>query len=808
MVEQVIEDPHHDFSSEGWKKRDQNEFIKTRAQHWSGKLHTKKNQFVDNYGRVLHLRGVNLCGNSKLPVTDNGFFNHKNVSFINRPFPLNKADEHFSRLRAWGLTFVRLLVPWEALEHDGPGIYDEKFIDYLIKILEKAKEYGIQAFIDPHQDTWSRFSGGSGAPGWCFEVCGMDLTKFKECGAAHIHELIPGESEESNIALWATNYTKLASATMFTLFFAGNTFAPESRYNGQTLQDFLQSSFIKCYMHLAKRLMHLDSVVGFEVLNEPHAGYIGLPRISQHFDQNSNLNLGQSPSALQSFALGEGMTQECEFWVKSWPRPSRRSGTCIINQEKATVWLNKECIWKKHGVWGLNENGFPVAFKDDYFCKHPATSKPVDFMQDFYMPFIKSYASAIRSVDSSLYIFFEPIPNEYPPVVSKEMDDENYVYAPHWYDLKTMFTKSFDGFITHDVQGLSKGTKNILTATYLGLGGANENYKYQISNIVKIGIKNVGMKPLLIGECGCPMDINDRQAFQTGDYSHHNNFLDAVINAMEANFVNFTLWNYNPDNDNTHGDHWNGEDFSIYSPKPSRSIEKKVKAKSNLNTPNELKRNKLSLEALRTPLIIPQQILSDTARLSGMSTNPTTSNHSGQVSLSPVTPMTPFDITSAYFNMEGDRDHHHHIGGRALDAIIRVYAAKIAGDPLLMKFDLQTLSFKLEFATKVDSDFDRHPKTYISEIFIPNYHYGGVKGVQILVSDGEFCYDREKQTLYWNYDPNYMGIVKNNSVIHSMKIYVPELEKKDVWGWLAGIGIAVGLVAVGFALAKLTFDLF
>lgn len=53
---------------------------------------------------------------------------------------LPQADEHFGRLRAWGLTFVRLLVTWEAVEHKGPGIYDEEYLDYLLQIVRKVDD--------------------------------------------------------------------------------------------------------------------------------------------------------------------------------------------------------------------------------------------------------------------------------------------------------------------------------------------------------------------------------------------------------------------------------------------------------------------------------------------------------------------------------------------------------------------------------------------------------------------------------------------------------------------------------------------
>lgn len=193
--------------------------------------------FLDQKGRRLLLRGVNLSGASKVPFKPNGatyrreqFFNHREVSFVGRPFPLEEAEEHFNRLRHWSLTTLRFITTWEAIEHAGPGIYDEDYLDYLVQVIQKADAHGIRLFIDPHQDVWSRFSGGDGAPGWTLEAVGFNLQNLHPTGAAYVHALV-GDGYPRMI--WGTNTYKLAAATMFTLFFAGNVFAPTTKIDGQ-----------------------------------------------------------------------------------------------------------------------------------------------------------------------------------------------------------------------------------------------------------------------------------------------------------------------------------------------------------------------------------------------------------------------------------------------------------------------------------------------------------------------------------------------------------------------------------------------
>ncbi|GJJ76555.1 endoglycosylceramidase [Entomortierella parvispora] len=816
-----------------------------KAHDWysGGRITSNGRWFRDAQNRTLMLRGVNLCGNSKLPTTPNGsshlsegFFNHRDVCFLGRPFPRDQADEHFSRLKRWGLTFVRLLVPWEALEHSGPGIYDEKFIESLIELIELMPTYGIKCFIDPHQDCWSRFSGGSGAPGWTFEAAGLDLTKFKTTGAAYVHNTnqFPGDSPPM---VWPTNYTKLAASTMFTLFWAGDTFAPNKMYQGEPIQQFLQSRYLNCYQHLARRLSHLDAVIGFEVMNEPHPGYIGLENLRK-YDFNSNLVFGDFPSALESFGLGDGMTLPIDVWVKSWPFPTKKQRTRMINTERDSAWIDGECLWKQHGVWSVNaKSGKPQVDKPDYFTKHPITGEKIDF-ERFYLDFVGKYSRAIQSVIPSAFVFVEPVPNEPAPVWQEEDHHENIVYAPHWYDLHSLFNKAFDGRITHDVQGLSKG-KNVFSATYFGIKGARKNYKGQIANILNTGLQNVGNKPCLIGECGIPMDINQRQAFMSGDYGHHSKFLDAVLGSLEANLLSFTLWNYNATNDNTHGDHWNGEDFSIFSldspqgtPESYRSGSPCSEARMTLRQQSPsfarevMKRAATASGDVSEKLYIRQPGQIDTTGMSEIlievndqpyvdetkeeNDDGYRSSDEQEVEDETVMDDSPFD--RSYFRFENEdsddgRNSPAHIGGRALDAVVRPYAAKVAGEPILTEFHLSTLQFTFRFCNYVQTSVPTfqisepeserpestssdstvhslrvgpylrpemngswvgHPPedamiAFETEIFVPSYHYDET-GLEILVSDGDWRYVKERQTLYYRHSDMRPGAV------HSVQI--------------------------------------
>jgi glycosyl hydrolase family 5/cellulase (glycosyl hydrolase family 5) len=517
-------------------------------------LHVDGPWFKDPDGRTLLLRGVNLGGSSKVPATPDGatyrragFFEHRELSFVGRPFPLDEADEHFARLRSWGFTFVRFLVTWEAIEHVGPGIYDQEYLDYIYAIVKRAIDYGISMVIDPHQDVWSRFSGGDGAPGWTFEAIGMDITKFAATGAAIVHAT---HGDPFPRMIWPTNANKLAAATMYTLFFGGNCFAPATQVDGEPVQEYLQRHYLGAIQQVALRLKDLPNVVGYDTLNEPHAGFIGHANL---LVADGLLAAGERPSPWQAMLLGAGESQVVEIWKLTLAGP-RKAGSRLVNSERERAWqAGVECVWRRNGVWDVAADGKPTLRRPDHFSQ--IDGRAVDFDQDFFRPFANRFARAIREVDPRALIFVETVVGRAPPHWGPA-DALGIVYAPHWYDLLVLVTKRFSPLLAIDLlaRQLAIGPRRIRAA-----------FAHQIASHQREARERLGGVPTLIGELGIPFDLNRRRAFRSGDFTAQARAFDRSMRAIEDTLAHATIWNYTTDNTNARGDLWNDEDLSIFS---------------------------------------------------------------------------------------------------------------------------------------------------------------------------------------------------------------------------------------------------
>jgi len=488
----------------------------------------------------------------------------RTVSFVDRPFPLPEADSHFTRLRAWGCNILRLIVTWEAVEHAGPGEYDTAYIEYIKAIVKRAGEYGMYVYMDPHQDVFSRFCGGDGAPGWTFEAVGLDVRAFAETGAALVHQTWGGgERDKSEFPrmCWPTNLHKLACATMFTLFWAGDRFAPNLAIDGTPVQEYLQGHYTRAMCALAAAVRTLPNVLGFGTMNEPLPGYIGLSRLDR---LSGPLKNDLMPTPFEGMALGSGHTMRIGRYAIDALRSVAAGlpvSTELVNEGRRSAWLpGRECVWKAHGVWA-ERDGKPVLLRPDYF-------RACDFGVECYLPFAERYARDVRAAGHPNWlIFLEMPPADLGLCTFPKMDVEKLggavVHAPHWYDQLTLFLGRFVPWASFDVQS---GTPR------LGEGAVRAMREHQLGECAEQAKTHVGGAPTLIGEVGIPFDMHNREAYNEGRLENCEAALAATVEALEANNLSYTLWCYTADHTARFGDMWNREDLSLYSVETVREV--------------------------------------------------------------------------------------------------------------------------------------------------------------------------------------------------------------------------------------------
>jgi pimeloyl-ACP methyl ester carboxylesterase len=508
-------------------------------------------QFKDEHGRVVMLRGVNLGGSTKVPTTPNGgthvrhkFYDHRAVSFVGRPFPAPTADEHFARLRQWGFNCLRFLVTWEAIEHAGPGVYDLIYLDHLQKMVAKAGEYGFYVFIDPHQDVWSRWTGGDGAPGWTLEAIGIDITKLHATGAAFLHQ---EHGDPCPTMQWTTNYGKLGAATLFTLFFAGQDLAPQTKVEGVSIQEYLQSHYINAIKQVALRVKDMPHVLGYDTLNEPSAGWIGVTDLRQ---PTGLFQQGVSPTPWQAMQAAAGLPIEAEV-VSLSLQGVKTTGSERLNPEGVRLWRDGYAgVWQENGVWMLNADDEPELLRPQHFAQ--VHGREIAFNDDYLRPFIQRYTAEIREIHPEAIIFAEGTLEKGLPDLR---DLPQIVNASHWYDAAVLFLRQFQPNFAIDTAK---------RRPIIGRGAIQSAFAAQIAQIKEEGAE-LANGPTLLGEFGIAFDLNEREGLTEGNFAAHISALDRTFKALEANLLHGTLWNYTADNDNEYGDQWNGEDLSIFS---------------------------------------------------------------------------------------------------------------------------------------------------------------------------------------------------------------------------------------------------
>ncbi|KAK4686623.1 hypothetical protein P7C73_g3500, partial [Tremellales sp. Uapishka_1] len=509
--------------------------------------------------------------------------------FVGRPLMLDEADIHLRRLKASGFTAIS-------------GKYDESFIDYTIALLRKCKEHGFKVFISPHQDVFSRFLTGSGAPIWVLLALGLHPGRIHQTGSGVIHSCwkteggggVEGREDAKNGAvgewpdmIWNTNLHRLAARHCFTMFFASEEFAPKCRIGGKPVGKWLRDLWTEAYGHLAERIAAAgglvdECVIGWDSMNEPFGGFIGIPNLGE-FPPNQEFKKGPSPTPIQGFHLGVGWSvNNIETHDFTSLGPKKNGQTSISPPGGKAVWLTRTeakeagerwgwkwdeewdfwdargeggCVWAGHGVWD------PVSGevkKPDYFFKSHSDKSEYDFIEAFWRTHYETYIAKIRSVHPNAISFINPPVFESPPDLSEDVKRGRMALSAHFYDGLTLLAKRRHNF-NADAVGLQRGLISMFKAMKFGSSSIRSGLRSQLGELKGDANDSDGIAGGSKDE-----EYPKERAIWAGEGEEQLHRLQGTCEDGE-NALSYTIWAYEPYNTHSQGDGWNGEDLSLFS---------------------------------------------------------------------------------------------------------------------------------------------------------------------------------------------------------------------------------------------------
>ncbi len=268
-------------------------------------------QIVDQAGRTVLLRGVNLTGaeddfystgDPAVPEpgptpmwptdpstyvgacpTNSNLNPEPPVCEVQAGLPeyqqssADGSENDLAQIRALGFDVVRLTVSWSQLEPT-PGTYNATYISRIAQIVDWAHQQGVYVLLDMHQDNYSRYTPET-AP-----VDAMPLVGPTQEGGNHadgapawavVTDGVPAEAANGQAPF--NTYVEAA----FTNFWLNRV--PTDPTTGQPVPqgsapgNGLQDHYIGAVAALASRFVGDSTVVGYEIMNEPLPGFLAAP---------------------------------------------------------------------------------------------------------------------------------------------------------------------------------------------------------------------------------------------------------------------------------------------------------------------------------------------------------------------------------------------------------------------------------------------------------------------------------------------------------------------------------------------------
>ena len=393
-------------------------------------------------------------------------------------------------------------------------------------------------------------SGGDGAPGWTLEAAGLDVTRFSEIGRGHrprrAWRPLPAHDLADQL------YQAGLRDHVQPLFRGERLSRPRTTVEGEPVQEFLQRHYIDAIKQVAIRL---KGICQCRRLRHPERAVARLHRLVRpDGDTEACCALGNRPRRSRPWYWAPVSRKRSRSGVRGL-RGIRPTGRALANPGGARAWRDGvDCLWRENGVWDLGDDGQPRLLRPDHFAR--VDGRAVDFAERLSPAFPRALRPRDpRGGPRRHPLSRGPAPAGPAPLGSGEHSPD-VVHAAHWYDGMTIFMKRYLPFLGVDFD----------TAKFvLGRKRVRRSFVEQVARLKAESSERLGGVPTLVGEFGIPFDLQGGRAYRTGDFSQQVQAMDDTFQALEANLLSGTLWNYTADNDNRWGDQWNDEDLSIFS---------------------------------------------------------------------------------------------------------------------------------------------------------------------------------------------------------------------------------------------------